>query len=771
MTPVYRKRDIMKNSIDSAYETMLLKIVICCVICFTAEWGFGVTSKAVRHKTAADLSGGETENVIVGSRGTLQLGCSAETLVEKFEDVWSINSIVVSGGAVFVGTSPNGCLYKYSLGKLTKIYPPNEGRTSPLKSDKKPEQKHDASVDANKPADANTVKTNQHLANEHIFSMATDVSGRLLAGISGDKCKLCRLQADKLETIFEPNDAKYIFAITLDKSGSIYLGTGPQGKIYKLDSSGKNPQVIYTASDKNILSLAVGEDGLIYAGSDTRGLVYRINSKTKTATILYDSDREEIAALLFARNGDLYAAATSAKTSRTGIEATQPLSLAGRPETQIEKGDDSKDKSDLKLKVANTKKEAEEKPVKPPMPPVGLAGVGQVSHIYKITPDGFVTDVFSETTVLFCLAERQQELLVGTGNPAKLFSIEPALEEKAVIYKDKQVSQITAIAVVGDEVYAGTANPARLIKLGKTFASEGTYSSVLIDANQPATWGKLQIEADVPAGCKVLAASRSGNVKDINDPTFSGWTKPAEITEPTQLQCPLGRFCQYKLILKSENGRKSPLVREVAVSYIIPNLAPRVEEVTVSRNDSTGKTGTFKISYKAKDDNDDKLVYEIDFRKVGREKWIKLEDKIEADNFEWDGKTIEDGRYEVKVTADDRRSNSEQTRLTGNRISDPVVVDNTGPVIKKYSLESREKTVTVKLKAVDELSAIGKVEYTVDSNKNWISTIPDDLVYDTTEEDFTILLKDCTAGEHVLTVKVSDDVNNVTYKTFDIDVK
>ena len=66
-----------------------------------------------------------------------------------------------------------------------------------------------------------------------------------------------------------------------------------------------------------------------------------------------------------------------------------------------------------------------------------------------------------------------------------------------------------------------TANPAKLVTLGSGFASEGTYTSDLIDAGQPATWGKLQLEASIPQGCKVLLAVRSGNVKDVNDPTFS----------------------------------------------------------------------------------------------------------------------------------------------------------------------------------------------------------------------------------------------------------
>ncbi len=177
-----------------------------------------------------------------------------------------------------------------------------------------------------------------------------------------------------------------------------------------------------------------------------------------------------------------------------------------------------------------------------------------------------------------------------------------------------------------------------------------------------------------------------------------------------------------------------------------------------------------KITYKAKDENNDKLIYQIDFRKIGWTNWIKIKDKIETDSFEWDAKTVEDGRYEIRVTASDERSNTAATKLTGSRISDPVVVDNTGPAIKDSSIKTEDKTVTLKLKAVDELSAIGKLQYTVDSSADWTGTLPDDLVYDTTEEDFTIVIKDLKAGEHIISVKVADDVNNTTYKTFNVTV-
>ena len=745
----------MKDKNGGRFKDYLLSGIVVCLI-FSLRCP-AVTSNVTRHSTNVDLLKGKTVDVVVGSKGILQLGRAAETLVEDFEDVWSINSVVVSGGAVFLGTSPNGGIYKYSLGKLTKIYPA--------------QSQDSKDADSNQTEDTDVVKAEQHLSNEHIFVMSSDVSGRLLAGVSGEKCILLRLEKGEMKTIFEPEDAKYIFGITVDDTGSIYLGTGPEGKVYKLDSFGKKPQVIYDSKDKNILSLAVGADGFVYAGSDSRGLIYRIDPGNESATVLYDSDQPEITALLFtgADDGDLYAAATLAEITQAQKISAPKVPLAGRPESKKEEGkSQTQGEDEKKLQIANTKGASEDKPSTIPVPPRKDAKPGKASYIYRITKDGYVTEVFSEGSVFFALEKQDNNLILATGNEGRTFMIEPDSEQQVIIYEDRQASQITAIAVTGADVYLGTANPAKLIRLKKIFASEGTYISDLIDASQPAKWGKLQIDADIPKGCKVSLACRSGNVKDINDPTFSQWTDPVEVTEPVQLQCPVGRFCQYKLILQSRDGTTTPVVREIAVANTVPNLAPKVETVSVEPVGDKDKTGVFKIGYRAEDKNNDKLIYRIDFRKVGRKGWIEIKDQLEEASFEWDGRTVEDGRYEIRVTASDEKGNTTITKLTSSRISEQVVVDNTGPVLDKFTIDRKGQTATLKLFVSDQFSAIGKVEYTVDSNADWAGAMPDDLVYDTMKEHFTIVIEEVEPGDHVIAVKISDDVGNTTYRTFDL---
>ncbi len=726
-------------------------MLVCLLVVFCTATSYAVTSKIIRHNSSGHFLKGKTENIVVGSKGTLSLGRATRSPAEQFQDVWSVNCIVARAGTIFIGTSPNGAIYKYSLGELEKIYPTE---------DKSPR------TDSN-----TTVEEDQHLANEHIFAMAADIAGRILAGISGDTCRLLRLGTGQVETIFEPNDARYIFAIALDEKGNIYLGTGPEGKIYRYDPF--NPDagtVLYDSIDKNILSLAVGDDGYLYAGTDGRGLVYKIDTTTGSASVLYDADQPEITALALGKQGELYAAATSANLTQAETQFAAQLPLTGRPETAAESEPSTANGGGQSLKIPQTKDshqaaaaQAKALARKPPQPT-------QASYIYRITKDGYVTDIFNEKAVFFTLTAFQDKLLVGSGNNGRLFSIDPANQQQAIVYQDEQASQITAVTAAGDRVYLGTANAAKLITLSESFAAEGTYTSDLVDAGQPAKWGKLQLEADIPPGCSIDVTCRSGNVQDVNDPTFSPWTPPKSVSGPVQLDCPAGRFCQYRLIFKTATGTATPVVRQVAVACTVPNIAPRVESVVVTRNETPNKQGTFKITYKAQDDNKDKLIYRIDFRKLGRTAWIKLKDKLEQDNYEWDARTVEDGRYEIRVTASDENSNTAQTKLTATRISDPVVVDNTAPTIKEYFIDKSGKTVTLRLHVADELSAVGKVEYTVDSSTDWKGTLPGDLVYDTTDENFTITTE-LEPGEHVIALKIADQVGNTTYKTFDVTIE
>ena len=725
------------------------------LICMLASQSPAVTSRIYRHATGSDLLKGKTEQVVISSRGTMQLGRAAEVLTETFSQVWSVNSIIARAGTITFGTSPNGGIYRYNFGVLTQIYPLDVELPSSLFDER---------------ADSNDL---DQVTNEHVFALGTDMTGRLLAGFSGKSCRLCRFSASGVDVIFKPKDALYIFDIATDEAGNIYVATGPEGKVYRLDPLGKTAQLLYDSRDKNILSLVAGTDGFVYAGSDDRGLVYKLNPRNQSASVLYDSSKPEISSVLFGHDlepsaRDLYAIATSAKVVKTESEFAATTPQPGRPESDKKESTPAAGtEGGFKLKIANTKQESSSKPSTRPSSTRKRGPAETISTLFRIDRSGYVTDISSKMAVFLCLAQNAQGLLIGTGNEGQVLLVDPVAEQHSVLYEDQQASQITSIAVSEKDVYLGTANPAKLIHLRGDYAPRGTFISRLIDAGQPANWGKLQIDADLPAGCKVLVSSRSGNVEDVNDPTFSNWTAPVEITEPVQLKCPLGRFCQYKLILESANGDQTPLIREIAVASTVPNLAPTVRSVDVSREAGASKRGIYSIQYKAQDDNKDTLVYSVFFRKVGRSHWIKLKDKVKGDQVAWDGRTVEDGRYEIRVKASDHQSNTTATKRTASRVSDPVVIDNTGPLIRGHFIEKRGQKTVFGLLVRDMLSVVSKLDYTIDSHDEWNAAVPDDLVYDTTDENFTIEIADLEPGEHVIAVRIQDDLGNVTYRSFE----
>ncbi|MCK4960298.1 MAG: hypothetical protein KAT00_12880, partial [Planctomycetes bacterium] len=201
------------------FHTWQVSVVIC-VGFIVGGVCFGVTSRITRHSTASELLKGETKNVVVDSEGTIKLGRAADeieldSLVDK---VWIINSIVIdSDSTVYVGTSPNADIIKYTDGEAEKIYPLDTDE--PIDKDDDDDEDEDDDDDGDGDgedddedvADPNASET-YDFSNEHVFAMALDAGGRLLAGISGQDCRLVRFDDDGVKTIFEPADAKYILA-------------------------------------------------------------------------------------------------------------------------------------------------------------------------------------------------------------------------------------------------------------------------------------------------------------------------------------------------------------------------------------------------------------------------------------------------------------------------------------------------------------------------------------------------------------------------------
>src|SRR5947207_10527384 len=74
-----------------------------------------------------------------------------------------------------------------------------------------------------------------------------------------------------------------------------------------------------------------GKD-LLYVGTDPNGLVYRVNRKTKDVYVVHDAPETEISALALDKAGNLYAATAEAMPQTPESEAAGATEQIGRPE-------------------------------------------------------------------------------------------------------------------------------------------------------------------------------------------------------------------------------------------------------------------------------------------------------------------------------------------------------------------------------------------------------------------------------------------------------
>ena len=129
------------------------------------------------------------------------------------------------------------------------------------------------------------------------------------------------------------------------------------------------------------------------------------------------------------------------------------------------------------------------------------------------------------------------------------------------------------------------------------------------------------------------------------------------------------------------------------------------------------------------------------------------------------GSTGTIGQNTLKIVASDEAANAKGTGKTGSRVSDPVFIDNTAPVIGDLSWQKMPGGVKVHLKVVDHASTVASVEYSIDSHTDWQAVLPSDNIFDAPEEAVSFSVPDMTPGQHQLTIRATDAHGNQAFES------
>lgn len=665
---------------------------------------------------------GDSRGVSISDNGTITI---APRLTEVFKTdqsyVWS--SAVDDKGNVFLGTGADGKIFKVDAsGKGTLFYDANE---------------------------------------LNVAALALGKNGELYAGTSPDG-KVYRIETNGTASIFFEPKEKYIWSLAVLADGSLAIGTGENGKIYKVKSANATPEssLLFDTSETHIISLAADKNGNLFAGTDSNGLVLRFGADGKPFALL-DSTLREIHELSIGADGSVYALALGESTSSALTTTTSTMSESATVSVEKPNANAAETPAKSRYDLANAK-----------------------SAVYRILPDGGADIIWSSPTVTgFSLFAQQNGVLLGTSDKGRIYSVTNDGRETLVLQSGE--GQVSTIKASGQNIIATTSNQGKLYRFGTETNAEGTYESAVLDAKNVSSWGRIWWRGNG----NVSMQTRSGNTEKPNE-TWSAWSAAYTNAKGAQIDSPKARFIQWRAVLKN-----SASLSEANVSFLPRNIAPEVLTIQVLPTNvglaanppmqidpnielsgldpavfgvanaavpprRVYQRGATALQWTAEDRNGDKLTYSVYFREISETNFKLLKDDLTENFYTIDGQSLADGRYIFKVVAKDSLSNPANQTLSGERLSEPVDIDNSAPTVTAFgSPQISGDNIRVVFDATETTGFINRAEYSVNGGK-WISVYADDGISDSNKERYTIDLSLKTAGEYSITLRVWDANGN-----------
>lgn len=723
--------------------------------------GFATQTQFFTQSSRADFEAGKLDALVVTNFGELKLARAIESVLADEGKYASIDAVAEGlDGTIYLGTNASGLLI--SLASDTPATLADYGESAA------------------------------------VSALSVTASGDVLVGVSGETAKLdiLRKGSTSPELLVELPEAQYIWSIALASDGKVYVATGPAGQLYEVDPVAKTSKVLFDSDEDNLRSI-VSMNDMLFVGTDPNGLILRIDRKNGKATVVYDAPESEVSTLLLdARTGYVYAG-TSQLVEASGTQ--EPPDAIGRPagrpagepifmepsEAPKPKPSEDAPEGELHADMVAPEQHAEQadESASPdtqpashgPSPSGPITTIGgdepaaNGNAIYRIDSQGFVSEIFRDPTMVLAMARLDNQLLVATGPTGTLYQLDLSSEEHTAVARSRS-QMLTSLLIATDKrIYVGSALSSTLSRLSAELARSGTYTSGVLDAGQIAAFGKAQIRGAIAADTAMTLSLRSSNVEDEDSPLWSAWSEPVAAARFTSVQTPPGRFLQYRLTLTG-NGATSPTLEDVSIAYLQPNVAPRIDSVTVAAEPTEdGSPQPMRtITWIATEPNGDELRYAIYQRSSANSPWIQLARDLTDVTWQWDTRKLSDGRYEIKVEATDALANPTGAGKTVSRIAEPVQVDNTPPAIGDIKVSRDGGKVTVWLRVADRIGVVSRMEYSLDTDEHWQSVQPSDMLSDSPDEQYEIVLNDPGPSARVVSIRSRDESGNMAYESVTI---
>ena len=422
----------------------------------------------------------------------------------------------------------------------------------------------------------------------YVWSSAIDQNGNVYLGTGSDG-KIFKVSADGKGALFYDSAELNVAAIAVGKTGEIYAGTSPDGKVYRIDAGG-NATVFFEPKEKYIWSLAVLADGSLAVGTGENGKIYKVkaaNSAPETS-LLFDTSENHIISLAADKNGNLFAGTDSSGLVLRFSPDGKAFALLDSPLREIHDLAIGADGSVYALALSEsitTPKPVETTAATSTTVSADAANpqieipvksrydlTGAKSAVYRILPDGGNDILWNSASIVgFSIYAHQtgNGVLVGTSDKGRIYNITNTGRETLVLQSGE--GQISTIKSNGQNLIATSSNQGKLFRIGAESNSEGIYESAILDAKSVADWGRIWWRSSG----NITIQTRTGNTEKPNE-TWSDWSAAAANQKGAQIASPKAKYLQWRVILKS-----AATLSEINIAYLPGNIAPEILSIQI----------------------------------------------------------------------------------------------------------------------------------------------------------------------------------------------
>jgi hypothetical protein len=405
----------------------------------------------------------------------------------------------------------------------------------------------------------------------YVWSSASDSAGNVFLGTGGDG-KIFRVDASGNGKLFADLAELNVSAMAISKDGSLFAGTSPDGKVYRIGANG-TAEIFFEPKEKYIWSMAVLEGGALVVGTGENGKIYRVtNANAKTeSSILFDTSETHIISLATDSTGNLYAGTDSNGLLLKFSPDGKPFALLDSSLREIHDiaiGADGSvyalalsDSASASKKPATTTatentgaaNETPNAPVPEPAPKSRYDLSNSKSAVYRILPDGATSIIWNSSDVTGFSLETNRlgnGVFVGTSDKGRIYSVTNSGLETLLLQSNE--GQISTLQAFGREIFATSSNSGKLYR----FSANGSF-----EYEKEGTYESPVLNAKSSATWgriwwrstgDVILQTRSGNTEKPNE-TWSAWSDSYTDQKGAQVSSPKAKFLQWRAILNRDS--------------------------------------------------------------------------------------------------------------------------------------------------------------------------------------------------------------------------